>query len=296
MALFTGKDGKTCPRCNNWKPWGDFTKDVIKADGHSTNCRKCRKTCKDLWDNNQRRAREMQKNTVLVIPDLQAPFHHPDSIPFLKDVRNHYNPGQIVCIGDEVDHYALSTFDHDPDEIDPKGEFMKAYDFWQEMFQHFPEGNGVKSNHVHGRLEKARIKGGLLTAQTKTFEEMINAPKGWSWHDSVEIDGVLYFHGHKHKKAVNKEAEYYSIEYGRPVSVVMGHHHTEIGSKGDIFWGGKLIWGGFSGCLIDHKKPAFSYTNRFPRLGCVVVVEGRLHPVLMGLDQDYRWNGELIKG
>lgn len=296
MALWTGKDGKSCTRCGEWKKYSEFSKDKTKTDGYCSRCKDCKRQHKELWDNNQRKAREMQKSTVLVIPDLQAPYHHPDALAFLKDVRNHYNPAQIVSIGDELDKYALSDFETDPEELDPRGEFLKAYDFWQEMFQHFPEGIGVKSNHVHGRMEKARKRGKMLRAYMRSFEEIINAPKGWGWVDQVEIDNVIYVHGHKHKKNAKLEAEYYSRELGRPVSVLMGHHHTEIGSKGDEFWGGRLIWGGFSGALIDFKRRPFDYTIRFPRLGCVVVIEGRLHPVLMGLDKDYRWTGELIRG
>src|SRR6188768_104597 len=48
-------------------------------------------------------ARTIPEGTTLVIPDLQAPAHHPDALPFLCAVRDKYKPVNTVCIGDELD-------------------------------------------------------------------------------------------------------------------------------------------------------------------------------------------------
>ena len=48
-------------------------------------------------------ARTIPEGTTLVIPDLQAPAHHPDALAFLCAIRDKYLPKNIVCIGDELD-------------------------------------------------------------------------------------------------------------------------------------------------------------------------------------------------
>src|SRR5690348_10350175 len=48
-------------------------------------------------------ARTISEGTTLIIPDLQAPAHHPDALAFLCAVRDRFKPINTVCIGDELD-------------------------------------------------------------------------------------------------------------------------------------------------------------------------------------------------
>ena len=40
---------------------------------------------------------------VLVIPDMQIPFEHPDALAFVSAVRAEIQPDVVVNVGDEVD-------------------------------------------------------------------------------------------------------------------------------------------------------------------------------------------------
>ena len=54
-------------------------------------------------------------STILIISDMHIPYHHQDSLEFLKYIKNKHNPTRVICIGDELDKHSLSYHDHDPD-------------------------------------------------------------------------------------------------------------------------------------------------------------------------------------
>ena len=56
--------------------------------------------------------------SILIISDTHIPYHHPDLIPFLKDLKEIYKPDRVIHIGDEVDKHAMSFHDSDPDRLD----------------------------------------------------------------------------------------------------------------------------------------------------------------------------------
>ncbi len=74
-------------------------------------------------------ARTIPEGTTLVIPDLQAPAHHPDALGFLCAVRDKFHPTNIVCIGDEVDLNFLSDFARLPEVDQPTSEWAAAQSF-----------------------------------------------------------------------------------------------------------------------------------------------------------------------
>ena len=45
--------------------------------------------------------------SILIISDTHIPYHHPDLIPFLKDLKEIYKPDRVIHIGDEVDILSL---------------------------------------------------------------------------------------------------------------------------------------------------------------------------------------------
>jgi hypothetical protein len=108
-------------------------------------------------------ARTIPEATTLVIPDLQAPAHHPDALAFLCAVRDRYKVPdlgwQVVCIGDELDMNWLSDFAKLPETDQPHSEFAAAQSFLRSLFAEFPEVVSCVSNHVEGRLTKARTRG-----------------------------------------------------------------------------------------------------------------------------------------
>ncbi len=246
-------------------------------------------------DNNPHTARTIPDVTTLVVGDTQAPAHHPDTIPFTDAVDNEYKPQQVVHIGDEADLNFLSDWARLPEVDQPSSEWAAAQGFLRAFYARFPRGFSCVSNHVHGRVDKARTRGRLLPAFLKSVEELMDVPVGWSFHSELRCGDVIIRHGHKDTTGLKRIiTEEIPAKYGRHYSLLIGHYHSRIGvATQDIKIGSKFFWGGFAGSLIDPSHPFFSYSKGAEKLGCVVIMHGRLIPIAMPLDEHGRWTGKL---
>lgn len=241
-------------------------------------------------------ARTVPENTTLVIPDLQAPAHHPDALAFLCTIRDKYKPVNTICIGDEIDLNWLSDFAKLPEVDQPSSEFALAQGFCRSLFAEFPEAVSCVSNHVHGRFDRARTRGRIPPSFLRPIEDLIDAPVGWSWHSEIRMGDIIIRHGHKDVQNLKRVIlEEMPAKYGRHHSLLLGHYHQKIGQyTPDLQVGDRFYWGGFTGCLIDPKHPFFGYSRGYERLGAVLIVDGRLRPFSMPLDGAGRWTKELI--
>ncbi len=241
-------------------------------------------------------ARTIPEGTTLVIPDLQAPAHHPDALAFLCAVRDKYSPIiNTVCIGDELDLNWLSDFAKLPEADQPHSEFAAAQAFLRSLFAEFPEVVSCTSNHVHGRFDKARTRGRIPPGFLRPIEDLIDAPVGWSWHSSIRMGDILFRHGHKDTSGLKRVIlEEIPAQHGKHFSLVLGHFHSKMGAATpDLKIGDKFYWGAFTGCLVDPHHPFFGYSKGYEKLGCGVIVHGRFVPIAMPVREDGRWTGKL---
>ena len=228
---------------------------------------------------------------TLVIPDLQVPYEHKDALAFVDAVAEVFAPDEVVCIGDEVDQMALSRFDPDPDGDGAGPELRKAIKKMQGWYRKFPDVKVCTSNHT-GRVQKKAFHAGIPEAYMRDVNEWMEAPEGWEWRDSWEIDGVRYEHGD------NQGGMYAArnLAIRNRQSTVIGHHH----SHGAVFFianDDETIFGMNTGCLIDIDAIAFKYARGSafkPTLGCGVVQYGVPLFVPMLLKKNKRWIGEVI--
>lgn len=231
------------------------------------------------------------KHVVLVIPDLQVPYEHPDALAFVKEVESVYAPDQIVCIGDEVDQMALSRFDPDPDGDGAGPELKKALKKMDKWYDAFPDVKVCTSNHT-GRIQKKAFHAGIPEAYMRSVNEWMEAPEGWEWKDYWVVDNVRYEHGD------NQGGMYAArnLAIRNRTSTVIGHHH----SHGAVFYvanDNEMIFGMNTGCLIDFKAIAFKYARGSafkPTLGCGIVSCGVPYFIPMLLNARGRWTGEVI--
>ena len=228
------------------------------------------------------------KHTVLAISDTQAPFHHVDSIEFLRWVRDKYKPDTIVHVGDEVDFHALGDWDHDPDGYSAGHELEAALKFMKKLYALFPKVLACRSNHTDRPLRKA-FKAGIPKAFLREYSEFLQAPPGWRWADQHEIDGVVYEHGEGfsgYNGALNS-----ALKNGAPT--VIGHIHSHAG----ILYSAdakRILYGFNVGCLIDKDAYAFAYGKNLrhkPLLGVGIIRKGIPCWVPMLLDSNGRWTG-----
>jgi hypothetical protein len=228
---------------------------------------------------------------ILAISDQHFPHQHPDIIPFLKKIKETFNPNIVVNIGDEIDHAAISFHDKDPDmPFSPSSELEKA--IWQlsAMYELFPECYVMESNH--GSLIYRRGKwAGIPRTAFKSYNEILQAPQGWRWVPELIVEseaGDIYFtHGHKKNSLANSK--------DRSMNYVQGHHHSSFDIQ---YWANskKVFWGMTIGCLIDNKNIAFNYNKVFqtvPMIGAGLIIDGVPLLVPMKRDSENRWIGIL---
>ena len=231
---------------------------------------------------------------MLHIPDIHAPYQHPDALAFLKAVKAAFPIDLVVNAGDELDYHALSFHDSDPD-LDSAGvELSKGKKFLQELERVFPTMLICSSNHGSMAYRKAKHHG-IPVSMIRSYREVIFAAengkptgqgKGWHWADEwfvgTPMGDVLFKHS---SSGILADAAH------NRCNLMVGHSHgnfsTEYCASRDY-----LYWGAYGGCLIDKDAYAFAYgklTQKKPIIGCTVILQGRPVQIPMILDPAGRW-------
>lgn len=226
--------------------------------------------------------------TILAIGDLHAPFMHQDTVAFLKWVVKKHKPNVVVQMGDEIDAHALSDYDTDPDGMSPGDELKAGIEQLQEIYKLFPDTLVCTSNHTARPYRKA-FKHGIPRAFLREYGEFLEAPKGWQWADTWEVDGILFEHGEgfSGRDAAIKAA------MANMQSTVIGHVHSFAGVQYSAN-PRHLLFGFNVGCLIDVDAYAFAYGKKHkskPIIGVGLIVKGVPQFIPMLLDRHGRWIG-----
>jgi hypothetical protein len=221
---------------------------------------------------------------------MHHPYAHPDTTPFLKAVKAKFKPDKVVCIGDEVDFHALSYHESNPD-LDSSGvELDKAIKALQPIYRLFPDVTVIESNHGSMVLRKA-LTGGIPTKAIKSYNEILDAPRGWKWVFDVILNttlGPVYF-CHGKSAAPGRLASQYGM------STVQGHFH-EKSQINYISTPERLMFDCHTGCLADDKSLALGYNKVNPKrpiVSVVVIINGIPQIVPMVLSKNAKWTGKL---
>lgn len=229
--------------------------------------------------------------TIGIISDMHAPYHHPDTLAFLKAIKKKYKPDRWVCLGDELDYHAISFHDADPSLLSAKDELDAAKDFIQDLYKLIPKMDIIESNHGSLVFRK-QMAAGLPFEVFKTYNEILEVGKGWKWHFDLTLklsngQHVYFHHG--------KNASVTKLSQSMGMSAVQGHYHEKFTVD---FWGNPLgLWWGLQcGCLIDFKSLAFAYNKnnlKRPVIGTGLIVNDLPMLIPMVLNKKGRWNGKL---
>lgn len=229
----------------------------------------------------------MNKNkSILVISDLHTPYEHPDTLDFLKSLKTKYRFDRVICIGDEIDNHAISFHDSDPDLDSAGKELKQAIKHLKPIYQLFPKVDVIESNHGSLVYRKAKAHG-LPKAVFRTYNEMLEAPKGWNWHFDLKLNtplGLVYF-CHGKSGAAGRLASQYGC------STVQGHYH-EKAQITYISTPEKLMFDAHTGCLANDKSLALEYNKINPKrpiVSLLVIIGGIPHIVPMVLNSRGRW-------
>ena len=216
--------------------------------------------------------KDYDNQRILFISDMHIPYHHPNTIPFLKMLKERYNPTRVICLGDELDKHNLSFHDSDPDLLSAGDELRAALPVIKELHEIFPVMDLIDSNHGSMVYRKAKHHG-IPRQYIKSYNEVLGVGDGWKWHYDMTIelpDGqqVYIHHG--------KSAEAIKTSQAMSMSHVCGHYHESFGVK---YWANPngLFFAMNSGCLIDDSSYAFAYNNtnlKRPIIGTSLIIDG----------------------
>lgn len=231
----------------------------------------------------------LKKNNknVLIIPDMQAPFQHPDTLDFLEWGAEIVEPDLIVDIGDELDQYTLSRYTHSPDGMAGGEEYDAAMEFMQDLYGLFPDAKCCTSNHLD-RVFKRATDAGIPRGYLKSIHEFMEAPSGWEWKDRWVIDDICYEHGDR----ASGFTAHRNLAIANFRSTVVGHNHAH-GGVVYISNGPSTIFGLNVSCLIDVTQYAFAYTKKDrqkPVLGLGAVMKGIPFFIPMITKTNGRWD------
>lgn len=211
----------------------------------------------------------MSKN-YLFVPDMHAPYQHPQALKFLEKVANTFSVDEVFCLGDELDQYTSSQYSKSPEAMGGDDEYDAAMEYMTEFYELFPKGRSVTSNHME-RVAKRASEAGVPKAYLKPVRDFMQAPKGWEWRDHWDIAGIRVEHGER----AGGETGLRRLVVTNMMNTVVGHNHSVPGTT-FISNGELLLWGLNAGCLVDLDSVAFKYGNnmRMKSVNGVGVVAG----------------------
>ena len=233
---------------------------------------------------------------ILIISDTQAPYHHVDTIPFLKEVKKHFNPDKVIQIGDLVDNYRFSEWEQNASAMGLMEEINETRRFINELSPIFPKLDIILGNHDM-RYYRRAVKAGFPLEFIRPLEEVLRFPDGWKTHSKIKLDTelgpVVFEHGHENAGGKSKGEKSVLLN---EASTVIGHYHTEAGVEW-ISTSESLRFFMVVGCLFDSESIAAAYAKRNKRrilIGVSTIVDGMPQWVPMLLNKEGRWTGRLV--
>lgn len=224
---------------------------------------------------------------VLLISDMHIPYHHPDTLTFLKHLKKKYSPTRVICLGDELDKHALSYHDHDPDLPSAGDELRRSIPVIQELHRLFPIMDIVESNHGSLVWRKAKTNG-IPRQYIKSYNDVLGVDDGWKWSFDLTI---TLPNGQKCYIHHGKTSNVIQLSQQMGMNAIQGHYHEACRID---YWGNPagLYWGMQCGCLIDDDALAFSYNNvniKRPVIATGLIIDSIpvLEPML--LNSSGRW-------
>lgn len=262
----------------------DMLRSVFKDVEHKT------KKPSDMYSVRKDNEKQQDNSRVLLISDMHIPYHHPDTIAFLRHLKDKWKPTRVICLGDEVDLHALSYHDSDPDLPSAGDELRRSLPVIAEIQKMFPVMDIIESNHGSLVWRKAKTFG-IPKHYIKPYNEMLNVADGWKWSFDLTIKlpngQACYIHHGKTNNVIK-------LSQQMGMNAIQGHYHESF--KID-YWGNPngLFWGMQCGCLIEDEAYAFNYNNvniKRPIIGTGVIIDSQPYLQPMVLGKNGRWIGK----
>lgn len=233
----------------------------------------------------------MENSTILIIPDIQAPFHHPDTIAFLSTLKKSFKPTRVIQGGDLYDFHCFSDYNKNPNLMGAQEEISQLKKFVKQLSNLFPVLDILDSNHGN-RIRRKANNVGLPDNFLKDEMDIIGAPVGWNLYKRLFIktkygNKILFVH--------NYSSNVLSSSKDMACSLIQFHFHSKFETH---YWsnGSDIFFATTAGCLIDPESGAFGYNatqSKRPCLGAIVLKGMSVIHVPMLLNSKGRWRGHL---
>lgn len=232
----------------------------------------------------------MDNTRILVISDMQTPFHHKDSIEFLREIKHQLKPTRVISIGDLYDFNFFSDYGKNPNLFSGREELELVKDASKKLYKLFPEMDILDSNHGN-RIRRKAFQAGLPKSVLKDEMDIIGAPKTWKLHPELIIKLP---NGDYVKLVHNFSSNVLASSKDQSTSLIQGHYHSKFEL---LYWstGTKQYFGMTVGCLIDDSnREVFGYNgtqSKRPILGTGFINNSIPMLIPMHTDKRNNWLG-----
>ena len=212
-----------------------------------------------------------ERNNVLVIGDLHAPFIREGYLEFCKKMYIKHQCTEVVLIGDILDLHYSSYHETNPDGYGAGEELERAKIQIAEFYKAFPVAKVCLGNHDLIPNRKA-FSGGLSKYWIKDISDVLETPN-WDYAEEFVINDVLYTHGTGRKAKQRCQQEF--------ISVVQGHYHSE--SYVETFVSEReMLFAMQVGCGVNRKSYAMAYGKHFkkPQINVGIVLESGRYGII----------------
>ena len=238
------------------------------------------------------RMRKKKIKRIVVISDLQVPFHDTKAIKNVSKFITKYKPDDVLCVGDELDFQTISRFSSGRDEW--SGTIGRDRNTCQEVLYDLRVTHIVRSNHTD-RLYKSLASRlpGLIGLPELEYENFMGFRElGIKFHRKpyeITKDWIMV---HGDEQSTKPHGGLTALEAAKRhgKSVVCGHTHRQGISSFTTASGGHLtgILTGFEvGHLMDttqayYTRGTFNWQQGF---GILYVDRKGVTPVTVPIDK-----------
>lgn len=242
-----------------------FIAELLRADEKEVN--------KSLLKLKTKGKESYNKDNVIFIADLHAPWILKGYLKWCKQQQIKYNCGTVIFSGDIIDSNSWNYHERDPDGMGVKDELYAAKKQLQEAYELFPEAIILLGNHDLLISRKAKTAG-LSQEFIKDLSSVLETPKGWQFMHEYRKDNVLYIHG--------SVGDAFKRACDSRMSTCQGHLH----SKTFVQWSVSerdAIFGLQVGAGMDREAYAFDYAKpltKKPIIGCGIILDKGTTPIV----------------
>lgn len=165
--------------------------------------------------------------TIIALGDLHVPHHSPEAWRVALRVVEDLEPDVVALMGDMIDFYQVSRFQKLPSrQFQLQDDIDIAYDLMGQVRAAAPRARifFTEGNH-EDRLQRYLLTRApeLYCLRSMTVPQLLRLSDfNISYENKVNIDGVMFTHGHIVRKYSGYTAKAMAEEYG---TVIFGHTH-----------------------------------------------------------------------